>query len=241
MPEVAAAGIGEVEADATALDLACLADTDDLHLRALQALGDFGLGDDQCAAAVRDHAAVEPMQRIGDHGRIHDLFDRHHLRQHRVRIVLGVVGRCDLHPGELLRRGAELVHVAAGRHGVHVRRRRPVGKLELQVGLLHVAHAGCGAGRHAFRARPTGERHERDIAAAGRNCLERVADMDVVGRATGVGRIDVAELEAHVFDHREAAEARRVAGRAEIPVDVTLAQPRVVESTLGDLRMQLRQ
>ena len=54
------------------------------------------------AAAVGDDAAVEPMQRIGDHRRVHHLLDRDHVAQHRVRVVLRVVRGRDLDPGELL-------------------------------------------------------------------------------------------------------------------------------------------
>ena len=86
-----------------------------------------------------------------------------------------------------------------------------------------------------------GERHERDIAAPGRDRLQRMADMHIVGGAAGIGRIDMAELQAHVLDHRQAAEARRIARSAEIAVDVALAQSGIVERALGDLGMQLRQ
>ena len=158
-----------------------------------------------------------------------------------MRIVLGMVRRRDLHPSELLGRGAELVHVAPGGHGVHVRRRGTVGKLELHVGLLHVAHARRGACLHAFRAGPAGERYQRDVAAPCCDRLQRVTDVNDIGGATRIGCVDVAETEAHVVDHRQSAEARRIARSAKVAVDIALAQPGIVERPLCNLCMQLRQ
>ena len=161
-----AAGVGEVDV-AGHLVLGRFAGADDLHLRALQALGDLGPRDDERAAAVADDAAVEPMQRVGDHRRVDDVLDGDDVAQHGVRVVLGVMRGGDLDPGELLAGRAELVHVAHGAHGVHVGGGRPVGKLELQVGLVRIAGARRGAGGHALAARPAGERDQRDVALAG--------------------------------------------------------------------------
>src|SRR5262245_34950677 len=58
---VAAAGIGEVKPDATALDLVCLANADNLHFRTLEARSNFRPGNHQRTTAVRNHTAVEPM------------------------------------------------------------------------------------------------------------------------------------------------------------------------------------
>jgi hypothetical protein len=51
----------------------------------------------------------------------------------------------------------------------------------------------------------------------------------------------MAQLQTHVLDHRQAAEAWRITRSAEIAVYVALAEARIVERTLGDLGMQLRQ
>jgi hypothetical protein len=67
-----------------------------------------------------------------------------------------------------------------------------------------------------------------------------VADVDEVGGAAGLGGVQVADvLQAHVVDHREAAEARRVAG-AEVAVDIVLAEPGVGERANGALGVELR-
>ncbi len=110
---------GEIDV-AAGLSLDRLAGADDADQRPRQAPRHLRARQHQCAAAVADHAAVEPVQRIGDHGRAQNILDRHQLAQHGVRIVPGVVGGGDLDPGELLAGGAELMHVPHRAHRVHV-------------------------------------------------------------------------------------------------------------------------
>src|SRR5690606_17331858 len=112
--------VGQVEVAAALRPLGSLARADDLHLRTVQALGDFRRGDDQRAAAVGDHAAVQTVQRVGDHRRVQHVLDGDHVTQHGVLVPLGVVAGRHLDPGQLLAGGAVLVHVARGAHGVGV-------------------------------------------------------------------------------------------------------------------------
>ena len=51
-----------------------LAGADHLDQRALQAARDLGPRDDQRAAAVADHAAIEPVQRVGHDRRSEHVF-----------------------------------------------------------------------------------------------------------------------------------------------------------------------
>ena len=97
-----------------------LAGADDLDQRPLELFGDLRANNDNRAAAVADDAAIEPMQRGSDHRRVHHVLDGHYLGQHGVRIVLRVMRGGDFDPGELLARGAVLVHVAHRAHGVGV-------------------------------------------------------------------------------------------------------------------------
>ena len=76
--------------------------------------------------AVGDHAAVEAMQRIGDHRRADHVLDGDDLAQQRVRVVLRVMRGGDLDPRQLLARGAELVHVAHRHHAITVDRGKGV-------------------------------------------------------------------------------------------------------------------
>src|SRR5882757_2183744 len=48
------------------------------------------------------------------------------------------------------------------------------------------------------------------------------------------------QLEAEIIDHRQCPEARRVAGGAEIAVDVVLREAGVLERTSGRLGVELR-
>src|SRR4029453_11852803 len=81
-----------------------------------------------------------------------------------------------------------------------------------------------GAGGHAFRARPAGQRDERHVALSGCDRRRRVGDVDHVRGATGLGGVDVPELEPHVVGHRQPAQPGRVA-RAEVAVHVGAAEP----------------
>ena len=165
-----------------------LAGADDLDQRPLELFGDLRPNDDDRAAAVADHAAIEPMQRGSDHRRVHHVLDGHHLGQHGMRIVLRVMGGGDLDPGELLAGGAVLVHVAHRAHGVGVRRGDGVGPLPAALGLVRVARPRRGAGGHALAARPPGQCHQRDIAFAGCDRFGRVRREHDIGGAAKLGR-----------------------------------------------------
>ncbi len=230
------ARIGQIELPAH-LVLGRLAGAEDLDLGPFQALRHLGAGDDDRAAAVADHAAIEPVQRVGDHRRVDDLLDRDDVAQHRMRVVLGMMRSGDLDPGELLAGRAVLVHVAHRAHRVHVRGGWPVGVLERRVGRV-LRGARRRAGRLPLAARLSGQGDQRDVALAERDRLGGVPDMDQIGRAAGIGRIHVAQFEAHVIGHRQRPEPRRVAG-AEIAVDILFLEAGVFERALGRFGMQL--
>ena len=91
-----------------------------------------------------------------------------------------------------------------------------------------------------FAARPAGQRDQCDIAAAGGDRLQRMADSDLIRRAADVGGVHVAALQAHVVDHRHRAEAaRRIAG-AVIAVDVVLGQAGILQRAFGAFGVQQR-
>ena len=99
------------------------------------------------------------------------------------------------------------------------------GNSKASLGHARTADARRRPGRHALGARPAGQRDQRDAAFAGRDRRRGVRDMDQVGRAAGVGRIDVPQPAGRDSRPSTAARARRVAG-AEIAVDVVLASAR---------------
>ena len=118
------------------------------------------------------------------------------------------------------------------RHRVQVHHRGPERELEGHVGRGGAVVARRRAGRHALGARPAGQRDQRHVALARGDGLGGVADVHHVGRAAGLGRVDVAELEPHVVGHRQRAQAGRVAG-AEVAVDVVLGEAGVRERALA--------
>ncbi len=153
-------------------------------------------------------------------------------------IVLGVVGRGHLDPGELRTGGAEFVHVAHRDHGVHVDDAGPERRLEAVVG----GRAAPGTHTVVFLGvgtRSASQRDQRHLAMAGGDRLCRVAHMEYIGRTAGLGAVDLAQLQAHVLGLVDAAHAGHVA-RAVVGVDVVLVQTGVVERALGDLGVQLR-
>ena len=61
-----------------------------------------------------------------------------------------------------------------------------------------------------------------------------------IGGAADIGRIHVAKLETQIIDHRQRPEAGRIAGGAEIAVDVVLGQPGIGKRASRHLGVQLR-
>ncbi|MDT4788875.1 hypothetical protein FQZ97_212620 [compost metagenome] len=214
-----------------------LAGAKDPDLRAVQLRGDFRPRHDQRAAAVGHHAAVQLVQRVRDHRRVEHVFHGHHVAQHRVRVIARVVRGGHLDPGQLLGRGAVLVHMAHGHHGVRVDGQRVVGGLEGQVGQVGAPVAGLGAAG-AFGARTARQRDQRDVALAHGDCLRGMRHMRQVRGAAGFRGVDVADLQAEVVDHVQHAQARRVA-RAEIAVDVRQRQAGVFQCAFRAFGMQL--
>ncbi len=170
------------------------------------------------------------MQRIGDHRRVEHVLDGDDVAQHRVLVVLRVMRRRDLDPGELLAGGAVIVHVAHRAHAVDVVRGGVIRGLEIGFG-------ADGARRHRPGARLARQRDQRDRASPGGDGFRGMAEMDQIGAAAGVGGVEMADLQAHVVGHRHDA-ARRIAG-AEIAVDIGLGQPGIFQRALGDFGVEL--
>src|SRR6266702_5366732 len=225
-----AGGVREIEILAAARALHRLAMADQPHQRLLQALGNLGRRYDQRAAAIGDDAAVEPMQGIRDHRGIDHILDGDDVLEHRVRIVLRVMRGRDLDPGELLAGGAIVVHVTHGAHAIGIVGGRTIGCLEVGLGARRTRRRRAGA-------RLAGQRDQRDRALARRDRLRRVAEMDDVGAAAGVGAVYMAQIEAEIIDHRPGT-ARRVTG-AEVAVDVVLGEPGILDRAFGDLGVKL--
>jgi hypothetical protein len=109
------------------------------HERLLQAAADFRPGDDDGAAAIAHHTAIEPVQRRGDDRRSEHIVQRDRLAQHRLRAVLRMQRSRHLDRRQLGRRGAELVRMALRHHGLEILRLRAIGQLEGELGIAHCA------------------------------------------------------------------------------------------------------
>ena len=209
-----------------------------LYARTPQGSGDIGMRDDDGAAAVRHHAAIQLVQRRGDHRRGEHLFHGDDIGQHRMRVVLRVMRGRDLDPGKLFRGGAEFVHVPHGAHGVEIADHRTVGMLERHVRRVVRENMRDGADGGRLRTRASGQCHQGDPAFAHRDGFRRVRDMKQIGRAAGIGRIHMPDIEAEIIQHRQRPEAIGVA-RTKIAVDVIPGQTGSLEGAPGDFRVKL--
>ena len=97
----------------TCLAFERFAGADEPDHRPRERLRNLGARDDHGPAAVAHHAAIQAVQRIGNHRRGQYVVDGDPVAQHRVRVVLRVVRGGHLDPGDLFGRRAEFVHVPA--------------------------------------------------------------------------------------------------------------------------------
>ena len=155
--------------------------------------------DDDGRAAVALQAAVEQAERIGDHARGVMLLDGERLVHHHVAVEDRVLARDDGDLGQLARRGAVELHVAARALGVELGRREHADR-RLELGGQRELRELLQARRHA-RAGIAGaaDRDQHVLADAGRHRHRRTLDRGDAGGA------------AHRHEQRE-----REIGQAEI-------------------------
>ena len=82
--------------------------------RLLERLGALGRGDNDCAAAIGDEAAVTHREGIAHHARGENALDGQRLLLPRRRVKQGPFARGHRDGGELLARRAELMHMPRG-------------------------------------------------------------------------------------------------------------------------------
>ena len=75
-------------------------------------VGAIGAGDDEGGGVVGFHAAIEQMHRLHDEAAVEDVVDEEAPAVDRLGIVGGVLGLEDFDRGDLLRGGAEVMHMA---------------------------------------------------------------------------------------------------------------------------------
>ena len=159
-------------------------------------------------------------------------------RQHRVRIMLRVVRRRDLDPGELLAGGAVLMHVAHGAERVDIGCGQPVGEFEVRFRLVRVAHAAAG-----------GDARLRGFPASVISATLHLPSGDGLGRMAEPaphrnsrrhrwsrhGGVWQTEIVGHRHRTRPGASPAQ-----KKPSISSLRQPRILDRALGDFGMQLR-
>ena len=193
----------------------------------------------QRAATVAHDTAIQPVQRLGNHPGAQNVPDGHHLRQHGMCIVLGMMRRSNLDPSQPLGRSAIFMHVPLGRHRVERRRDRRVRGEKWGVGgaLKIDARQTKGA---AGRQLVVGHRDERNVTPAGADRIDGVLHVKEIGGPARLGRIHVAQVcQAEILGHGQSANAGCIA-RAEIAIHVFEPKTGVGQSAVRDVRMKTR-
>ena len=176
-----------------------LAGAEHPHRLLRQVAGALLGGEHDRAAAVAADAAVQLGERVGDHPRALHVVDRDRVAVVGLGIVRRVAARRHRDLGELLDRGAELVHVAAGGHRVLRDQRVPERRVEL--------HRAAAAEREV-RAAPAGLQvgarrrsvHEHDdFDVAGHDRGGRVLDHELPRGAAHAGAVDPGGPQAEVL------------------------------------------
>ena len=226
--------------------LAAAEDPDRLFLAVAR---DVGRRDHHRAAAIGDHAALEQVQRVGDHARAHHVRDRglanlEELERSHRRDRFGVSHRVitrrrgDLR--ELLARGAVLMHVAVRDHRVIRDQRHAAEALEIIGGSGHAgAHARADADRPGMAVRRRAVAEQRDARLALRDVALRVGGVELVGAAADVGRVDHVRVQAEVLGDLQARHAAAIAGVVD-RVHVAPAEAGVRERAPGALGLDLQ-
>ncbi len=188
-------------------------------------------------AAVGDDAAVELVQRVGDHAGPDDVLDGQVVPVAGQRVELGVLPDADGDLGQLLGGRAELVHVALGDHGVGADqgvaerrlelgrpRHRPAAALPELAGAERPAHAGelVGAVGDQDRVGPT-------VPDGGGGVL----DVELEAGAAGHRPVDPAVVDAEVLRHGHGVVHHDpAAARRHVAVDVGLGHAAVLQDPL---------
>ena len=229
-----------------------LSGAQDPHRRLLRVASDISRRDHHRAAAVRDDARLQQMQRVRDHARRHHIFDRDlaSARQQfevlhpllRLRVSHRVEARGDRDLGELLTRRAVLVHVASCDQ-------RIVGDERHAPGALHVAQRARRSSPHAAaRAdaellavgrRAVGE--QRDLRLARGDVALGVRGVELVRTAADGRGVDHVGLDVEVLGDAQPGHAASptVAGVID-GVDVAPCQAGLLQRLSGGLSLDLQ-
>ena len=184
------------------------------------------------------------MQRVGDEPGADDVVDGDGIPVHGVGVEPGELANTDRDLGQLLGRGAELVHVPLGGHGVGTHQRVAEGGL-----VLRRAAEPLDASTEPARAetpthpgelvRAVGD--EDRVAQALSDRSGRMLNVELERRAAGHGAVDVAMVDAEVLGHRHGVVDHHSAAATgvEIAVDLVLGHATVGQRPLHGLGVVL--
>ena len=144
--------------------------------------------------------------------------------------------------GQLLQRGAELVHMALGNHGVEAHGGQAVEFLEA-VGRrvearVSEAPDAAGADGYAAGAGQGSVGDDGDVDAPGVDGIQRVGQVELEGAAAHGGVVHVLGVHIQVVGQVQAAVAHRH-GRGEQAVNIGLGQPGVLQRLDDALALNL--
>ena len=145
-------------------------------------------------ASISDEAAIGDRQRVADHAALQDVLDGKRAAGEGLGVSVGPFASCDGDRRKILSRGPILMHVSGGRHRVPGDRMPgPIGRLVP----LRLAHGDQTAAGRAL-VRPVGD--QRNVAEPRLKSHSSLHQMDLERRAADVRSLDVARLEAEIFD-----------------------------------------
>ena len=171
---------------------------------------------------VRHHAAVEQVERIGDHPRRQHVVDGDRIAVLRHRVEPGVAAGGDGDLGQLLGRRPVLSHVARRRQRVRADERVPPQSVPGLRRGHRPASAASDLATHGRQLRAA-VGHEHDLAGAGLDRPGRVLDVHLERRAADVGLVEPPREDAQVLAdadavHREVRRRWRSRRRRRTPV-----------------------
>ena len=199
----------------------------------LEVPGAFGGGHDDGTRAVGDKAAIEQMQRLGDHRAGQDVIDGQRIAPRRGGVQLRPFPGGDGDLGQVLGGGAVFVHVALRRHRIAAHRRRhPIGGF-----VLHRQDRWTSAqiaAAQGFLVGAVDDQGNLAIALAQRH--RGMGDMRLEGRAADIGAIDISGHDAQIFAQRDRGQLSRPryaphAG-GQKPVDIAQRKPGFLDGGL---------
>ena len=199
------------------------ADAEHVHRRFREVFGAIGPHKNHGGAAVTDEAAITHTERIEYTARIQDIGNAERIAHFGGRVQLRPFTRCNCHFGQLLGRGAVLVHVTCRRQGIGLDRiARLVNAFDcLRLRRRHETTA-------AVVAAVADQRHVAEAVFQRHRCRQQRIDEY---RTTQVGTVHEIRLDAKIFGHCQRRQLIDKVGRKNA-IDIADRQPGVCQRVM---------